>query len=393
MPRILKRPMFRSGGSTNEGIMHGLVDRKGYAEGPTKQEIYGKEFYDIVSKIKPPKPRFDMGEMGLNLVSGKYAGDGFLSNVAGSARGPYTAFTKADDTSRNLDYQTQMAAAKYGMSKADAEKLALAKAAGKTTTKAGYNTVTGKTGFFTPQDILNSKGTIIPVPQGQVMTLNTNTGVMEMMPACLYDQDLKSKDKAQKLGTQYQILEGFIGDMKARLPTTKTGALGYGFEVVEGFADQIAQVAESFGVKENWKEDDYDERAVDNYLAKKGFTASLEEGAAGSEIMKGAVINLAYALARIAEPGNPKLSEGDIIRQLNRIKYGGSRNTFAKSLAELLEQEKIRATETIKGFNLKPEDYLGISEKDETDTIGTSGVRGMKKDYNPLGYPEELLAK
>ena len=27
MSRILKRPMFRSGGSTNEGIMHGLVDR------------------------------------------------------------------------------------------------------------------------------------------------------------------------------------------------------------------------------------------------------------------------------------------------------------------------------------------------------------------------------
>ena len=31
--RTLKRPMFRTGGSTNEGIMTGLVDRKGYAEG------------------------------------------------------------------------------------------------------------------------------------------------------------------------------------------------------------------------------------------------------------------------------------------------------------------------------------------------------------------------
>ena len=31
--RTLKRPMFRRGGSTNEGIMSGLVDRKGYAEG------------------------------------------------------------------------------------------------------------------------------------------------------------------------------------------------------------------------------------------------------------------------------------------------------------------------------------------------------------------------
>ena len=30
MSRILKRPMFRTGGSTNEGIMHGLVNRKNY---------------------------------------------------------------------------------------------------------------------------------------------------------------------------------------------------------------------------------------------------------------------------------------------------------------------------------------------------------------------------
>ena len=65
MSRILKRPMFRSGGSTNEGIMHGLVDRKGYADGPTQSEIYAKEYEDIFSKIQPPKPRFDMGQMGL----------------------------------------------------------------------------------------------------------------------------------------------------------------------------------------------------------------------------------------------------------------------------------------------------------------------------------------
>ena len=85
MPRILKRPMFRSGGSTNEGIMTGLVDRKGYAEGPTQSEIYAKQFYDQVSAIQPPKPRFNIGQMGLNLVSGKYAGEGLLQNIAGSA--------------------------------------------------------------------------------------------------------------------------------------------------------------------------------------------------------------------------------------------------------------------------------------------------------------------
>ena len=31
MSRILRRPMFKMGGSTNSGIMHGLVDRKRYS--------------------------------------------------------------------------------------------------------------------------------------------------------------------------------------------------------------------------------------------------------------------------------------------------------------------------------------------------------------------------
>ena len=38
MSRILKRPMFRTGGSTNEGIMHGVVDRKGYKYGSIDEE-------------------------------------------------------------------------------------------------------------------------------------------------------------------------------------------------------------------------------------------------------------------------------------------------------------------------------------------------------------------
>ena len=74
MPRILKRPMFSRGGTTkkNNGIMTGLVDRTeknqggriGYAEGPTQAEIYADEYYDQLSKIQPPAPRFNMGQMG-----------------------------------------------------------------------------------------------------------------------------------------------------------------------------------------------------------------------------------------------------------------------------------------------------------------------------------------
>ena len=128
MSRILKRPMFRTGGSPNEGIMHGLVDRKRYAEGPTQAEIYGKEYEDIFSKIKPPAPRFPLGQIGLNLVSGEFAGDGLLANIAGSARDPYKAWTARDDARSDMDYQTKMLATKMGIGRAEAERIAMIKA-------------------------------------------------------------------------------------------------------------------------------------------------------------------------------------------------------------------------------------------------------------------------
>ena len=62
MSRILRRPMFRRGGSTNEGIMHGLVDRKGYNLGTRTEEITA-----AMDKYAPiPKSRFPLGQMGLN---------------------------------------------------------------------------------------------------------------------------------------------------------------------------------------------------------------------------------------------------------------------------------------------------------------------------------------
>jgi len=129
MSRILKRPMFKTGGSTNEGIMHGLVNRRGYTTG-SKAEQYGDEIYNMLSKYKPPAPRLPLGQIGLNLVSGEFAGDGLLSNIAGSAKGPYSEWTKADDATQNLDYQTRMTAAKMGISKDEAIQVARAKAAG-----------------------------------------------------------------------------------------------------------------------------------------------------------------------------------------------------------------------------------------------------------------------
>lgn len=383
MSRTLKRPMFRRGGSTNTGIMSGLVDRKNYQEdgfvttvGQTASKLTPE--LEAILEQYTPKTRLPIGEFGLNLASGMTLTD--------ALRDPYKRFTRADD-------------AREAAIKGGAAKLAIGQALKTPTAKTTkevknisnqtlYGILPGKKGFATNEQIASVPGAF-EKPDTRTITLPDGKGGFSVMPYEEYKTQNTNQKKAKAIGTEFNILNGLVDRMQKSLPKTKTGALGYGFEVVEGFSDQISQIAESFGVKENWKADNYDQGAIDNYLAKKGFTDSLEEGAAGSAIMKGAVINLAYALAKIAEPGNPKLSEGDIIRQLDRIKYGGSRSTFEKSLAELLEQEKIRAEETISGFDLNPQDYLKIGKT----SIGTQkGGKVSKDDFNPLGFPEDKLS-
>ena len=125
MARILKRPMFNRGGSTNNGIMTGLKDRRQYEQGAFGKEAEqtAKDVYELMKEMVPePQAKFPIGQVGLNLISGKYAGDGLLRNIAGSAQDPYTAFTKADDAKRNFDRKLRMQAAGIGVKDAMTKK-------------------------------------------------------------------------------------------------------------------------------------------------------------------------------------------------------------------------------------------------------------------------------
>ena len=139
MSRSLKRPMFRRGGTVNDGIMTGLVDRVKKQEGTTQAEIYQKQYEDMLSKIQPTKPKFNLGQLGLNLASGRFAGDGALSNIVGSLQDPYSSFVKQSDALKNLDYQKRMTAATMGIKRAEAEAVAKAKAAGTSGLQKDYS--------------------------------------------------------------------------------------------------------------------------------------------------------------------------------------------------------------------------------------------------------------
>jgi len=123
MAKILSRPMFRKGGSANSGIMDGLVDRKGYALGPSWDEVMAKypnikEAYQAFGGIEAPRDT-SLSEMliggGLNVVSGAGAGEGLLANLAKSYKGPSEEFFKRQRESSAYERKVDQAAAQAGL--------------------------------------------------------------------------------------------------------------------------------------------------------------------------------------------------------------------------------------------------------------------------------------
>jgi len=94
MSRILKRPMFRRGGSTNTGIMSGLVDRRKYM---TEDQIRSNidMLVGLQDQFAPvSKTRLPIGEVGLALASGAP-----LVDALGAG---YKKFVSEDDKRRAL---------------------------------------------------------------------------------------------------------------------------------------------------------------------------------------------------------------------------------------------------------------------------------------------------
>ena len=90
MARVLKRPMFRRGGSTNNGIMSGLVDReqKQFGDVAGRARELTPELESLLREFTP-KTRLPLGAVGAALVGGTPIRDALTTG--------YTDFTKRDD--------------------------------------------------------------------------------------------------------------------------------------------------------------------------------------------------------------------------------------------------------------------------------------------------------
>ena len=99
MTRILRRPMFRMGGNTDQGIMSGVVPRQGYATGPgIVEQIQDQK--SIIDVLAPRTPRKDRSlsnfliDFGLDVAGATPSGSIF-STAAKSAKEPFGRFQQA----------------------------------------------------------------------------------------------------------------------------------------------------------------------------------------------------------------------------------------------------------------------------------------------------------
>jgi hypothetical protein len=127
MSRILKRPMFRIGGSANEGIVSMAQPRKNYQEGSDYQKRI-EELRPILQQAagagRSERDRFlDMLLQGsIRLASERPAGN-IISTAAKAFQQPVEQYLKSGADEDAFQRQINLAAATQGISSVEAERL------------------------------------------------------------------------------------------------------------------------------------------------------------------------------------------------------------------------------------------------------------------------------
>ena len=128
MSRILKRPMFRIGGSASEGIVSMAQPRKNYQEGSDYSRRI-EELKPVLREALGPgrseRDRLlDMLLRGsIRLASERPVGGGIIPTIAKSFQEPVEQYLKSGETEEALQRQIDLTAATQGISSVEAERL------------------------------------------------------------------------------------------------------------------------------------------------------------------------------------------------------------------------------------------------------------------------------
>ena len=240
-------------------------------------------------------------------------------------------------------------------------------------TKQAFDNVLKKNVFVTDAEIAGMPTRFTPIDNSQATSFNPETG--EFYSGSLSGMKLKEKNQindartAKNLQGTYGYLKDFIPTMQEAAAKTPSGAVGGTLAFIDSVSDQFDQLGEFTGI--NSSKITFGSE-TDKFLESKGF----KKDAANYAKLKGSVTKLGYSLAKNEEPDNPRLSEGDVLRQLDRINFGGSRNQFVNSLQGILEDEYIAGKAKYRILN--PDGEWGFEDPRKKSTTN------KKKKDNPL---------
>jgi len=116
MTRVLKRPMFRLGGNTDQGIMSGVVPRQGYDNGGVTRR---KEMLMEGMGQQPDRSLSQfMIDFGLDIASRPPQGSIF-STAAAAAKDPFQGYKASKASRAGLEQKIGLTAAEAEMSHQD----------------------------------------------------------------------------------------------------------------------------------------------------------------------------------------------------------------------------------------------------------------------------------
>ena len=209
MNRILKRPMFRRGGSAGTGITsgldtpkRGLVDGPGMYSQPASDDPYDRalktteRFEGDIDRFVSRQPALGPGTLpgfltsfGLDLASRTPTGKGFsglLATAAGAAKGPFETFQAAqltrgaEKSDLKRDIFTSALASEYDLEKERIEQAGEGTTDDRKTPEVEREIIkTAQQNIFTAEDILNKPGATDQEKLDAQRTIQINQNVLQ----------------------------------------------------------------------------------------------------------------------------------------------------------------------------------------------------------------------
>jgi hypothetical protein len=432
MSRVLKRPMFKMGGSAGTGITSGLdKPRQQYNEAGSVNPLtqYPTDFFPQLGtrQIKQDTPNVTMDtstfspgaellkafegrntrpdinrfliDFGLNLASASPRG-GIISTAAEAAKGPAKNLFEQKAADDAFGRKLQLAATQMDIDKKLKEEfadkkfgrdleLALATAKPETKTAAVKNALAmglepGTKAFNDYVTASTIKGAGLNIdfnPDGTIKSISEGN-----------QTDTKTKNAARDLKISTFKMNNAANNLFKNLKNAKTGPVGAFVQALDSTGAQLKMAANSFGFKTTGEDRtfiDTGSGAIDNYI-EKNFGSFVKNDAVQLGKIKSASINLAYLMARIDEPGG-RFTDRDIALKMEELGIGANPERTIAIMQNAIKLRNDNAAFEYKELTGNPLDFSDMNVFEGGFTPQDTSKKTTKTDSGTSGVPEYIF--